>query len=1588
MKLPPFPRHFLGAGCLELLLLLVVLGGLFHLYGPLGVQASQPDQRFSQEQARLEPLKPVPGAPGLGPARLRKSLCPAIAGHLPESRRDRFCKAEWEAGKLDLPGHFDAADAPPAVLAVFQRHQAIQDFLRARVEKLKSQKGSGLVQAQAPENLTEAEREAGEALLQLGRQLELDERSQAAAPWTELRCLYGQWAAAYQRTPASRPAERAELLLALAALLDDGLENFRTAPPAVFQKAAAGCAGVVEPSRVAPIKRNLLALARAEEYLPQIQATQRLLDAAPVRYTVFASLAWLVLALGRVSAKPRRVLGLALPLWAGAGIWAGLMAVWWLVPALALGIAMGWLRLPESPPARRESPASAFAYPLVVGLMGLGFWLLIDESLNFLDNRRFLAYRHQADVFVAFILISLLPLLRPWLLGLAIGAQRWLFSAQDVRSGTGAKVAAVLFRYGAAAALVLGGVVAAGRNYAVTSDWLKAWLILAGAGFLLSRGDAGPALLRQLPFRRGWRPLLSLFLPLLFIVGLALAGFFKTRDMGPLVVVTLAGGVLVGALAMVVWRGRQGASLGGAWLAGCAAAFGFVGLAVGGVFVGGPLAAEWFHLPHIGERLDAMRDPYSAANDQMALVGMFRDEVPPGGFGFAQAPWCGYGDWSLCRGLPEQLASDYTVTALIGVLGPVATFTALALFGLALVDLVRVHARTPFVQAGAPDRWRDYLRWVALLWVLVTLAQTIMTVAGNLSWLPLSGVPLPFVSYGSVSLWAGAFFFGLVVNAPAERAGGRAFGLDWAAFAVLGPVALAAAGAGYFGIGDWESRYKAASRHRDAKLVRAAKTVEDAIVPAGEAAFSDSIEWRGPCQKPLSEAERPGVTKALARHARSLQSWLDNPRDGEDQPLLSQRYVFSTRLWTAAVESKINAAEPTQRFSCDDARRALERLAKNPAQTLARLSWRERAASLAAFGPHQQARVPEALFDRPDPWAVANGCVAWGGPESGLAVYLPSRRKTPDGRDRCETFAKRAAGDLTPFGQPDWNAGATGQPWPDRHTHANWTVPPSLPELLAPLTPLRDPAAPDFAALLGDENRVEPDQPMQGLDLRLTIDPVMQRLAQQVAACATRQAAAKVCEAIALKDYGKDFAEGARARMVGMAVLRIDTGQIVALASGHTECYAADFNGRPRGRDCPKAPYQPRVRPDALLNHAVFTDQLPASTVKPIMALGFLAEGVADQDALQLELAKSDSPRFLDRMFSVDRNGRAHPEATRIFKVRDAAARVGWNTGCEPGGPDCGYFDPLFGRPAYKHGAGRLIGLNVLYGRFFVRPDGRDFGRMDDPALRFSASAVEECRRAGYGQCRGPVGELVSTGFGQGNSRATPLGLAGMMARLAQAERAPGKATPWPHLVKDKLLYRARPDSKNGVFIHAAHREGFDADLPQDISPADAATVLNGLRQGHLRGTSQWAFEQVFGKKGGSPVVVAGKTGTPSYPGDDYTVTAWAEHCRGQKTPLAKCQARPYKWYGGVFGPAGGGFEYAIAVLSERNWRKDGRIDDPADAHSVSAELAFQVVKRWAELKWPNNVQPKPAVTAKPSAPVQSPTKAEAKANKKPKPAP
>jgi cell division protein FtsW (lipid II flippase) len=59
--------------------------------------------------------------------------------------------------------------------------------------------------------------------------------------------------------------------------------------------------------------------------------------------------------------------------------------------------------------------------------------------------------------------------------------------------------------------------------------------------------------------------------------------------------------------------------------------------------------------------------------------------------------------------------------------------------------------------------------WIALTWVVLTLCQLAVTVAGNLAVIPLTGVTFPFVSFGMTSLVVNAAMLAMCLNINVPR---------------------------------------------------------------------------------------------------------------------------------------------------------------------------------------------------------------------------------------------------------------------------------------------------------------------------------------------------------------------------------------------------------------------------------------------------------------------------------------------------------------------------------------------------------------------------------------------------------------------------------------------------------------------------------------------------------------------------------------------------------------------------------------------------------------------------------------------------
>ena len=551
-----------------------------------------------------------------------------------------------------------------------------------------------------------------------------------------------------------------------------------------------------------------------------------------------------------------------------------------------------------------------------------------------------------------------------------------------------------------------------------------------------------------------------------------------------------------------------------------------------------------------------------------------------------------------------------------------------------------------------------------------------------------------------------------------------------------------------------------------------------------------------------------------------------------------------------------------------------------------------------------------------------------------------------------------------------------------------WKVPPSLSAMLRALEPLHRPTGDlyrDYTA--GESNRVRlGGTPVDvGFSIDLTIDPAMQALAQRTAACYTGRQ--DVCEALGIRrkeDEGKPIGhrllERAVVRMAAVAVVDVGSGRIEALAGALSPCTREEYDGPGRSPGCDKRlPYPIRYRPDALLNAAVFHDAMPASVIKPIMATAFLADpdvgarwlaseraemqrtAWPSRDSVRGQLMRSDSARFLDRMFCADMK---FANCRRPWHVQAAAAAFGWNAECRDASDECGKRDLLFGRVAAAEGdAATALSTIVPYGRLLVEPVSEKVGApvRARKAVPLDAGKVETCAAGPDGRrgskddwekCRGRiVVDVVADGWGQGNARASALGVAGMMAALAAS--ANGEDAHAPHLVD-----AVRGAGTDPVTLKLATTDAQPAAQGRPI-PRDAAEViLSGLSYSHRAGTARLACEQVFDARICREIDwIAGKTGTPTFPNDDATLDELARLCvpavPRTRSEFAACGGlRPYKWYVAAYrtDPSQARWSKVIAVLTERNWLSDsGRIHGAGDhGPNPAAEIALQIIGRHA----------------------------------------
>ena len=595
-------------------------------------------------------------------------------------------------------------------------------------------------------------------------------------------------------------------LLGMAAILDGDAPRAAAAASPLEQAKAdrwaaaegeGACAALGSPRQAITQAAEIVATARGSaNNAAKSLAAQDLLANVHWVFAAWAVVGLLLLQLGRLGLAARVFLPLAGLAWAVTG-WATGVHLEWLsdraaqtaallkygieggrifqVLAIAAAVAlMGGVLFGSKGKPRdasrplRQTPSSRIGYAGFALFTGLGWWLLLDLSASGHYANRFHALYQQAYVFTAFVLLTMLSPLR---LAVADRVGRWLgaFLLMTKPRGTGLRRYLPWLTYLTAVALVLGAASMTKRSQTqLTSEIFRLWLVFGASWFFLVRGETALAVSSGASgggFGGRLRGFVFL-MPLAFILCVPVAGFVITDDFGPLFVMLYSASIFFGAAFAFAFFDLAGYRR---WLGAA------VGVLVAGAWVYGityALYALPAPLARIAERLNTVRSPFTATNDQLAIITWFQESAPAGGYGLGSVPWCGENAAGGCA-VPRQVQSDYVFTAFAGVYGKVAALGLVALLAFWLVRLVIHHSRATrgVVALGSPaDTQQAWLSWIAVCWVGLTLAQLAITVAGNLGWLPLTGITFPFASFGAWSLLTNTFFLSLAISLPRRAA--------------------------------------------------------------------------------------------------------------------------------------------------------------------------------------------------------------------------------------------------------------------------------------------------------------------------------------------------------------------------------------------------------------------------------------------------------------------------------------------------------------------------------------------------------------------------------------------------------------------------------------------------------------------------------------------------------------------------------------------------------------------------------------------------------------------------------------------------
>lgn len=236
---------------------------------------------------------------------------------------------------------------------------------------------------------------------------------------------------------------------------------------------------------------------------------------------------------------------------------------------------------------------------------------------------------------------------------------------------------------------------------------------------------------------------------------LALAHFLSSREekMESIFMPILAFGMIIPAAALIFWQPNLGTAL-------AVVAVGAIMIVVAGLrwrhatffaalaAAGGALAWRYLLQDYMKDRILMLFNPSSARPEDLYNVNQAMIGIGSGG-------WLGRG---LFRGSQSQLHflrvrhTDFIFTVTAEELGFIGAVALILLLTLLMLRLVHVASRA-----------RDTFGMLIVTGVTAMIFfQVLVNIGMNLSIMPVTGIPLPFISYGGSSLWATLIAIGLV----------------------------------------------------------------------------------------------------------------------------------------------------------------------------------------------------------------------------------------------------------------------------------------------------------------------------------------------------------------------------------------------------------------------------------------------------------------------------------------------------------------------------------------------------------------------------------------------------------------------------------------------------------------------------------------------------------------------------------------------------------------------------------------------------------------------------------------------------------